>query len=137
MAARLEALQCRVAPSSIHGVGLFALRDMPAGHTLDLGGLAKGRFVREAALRARGVPEPVLRALQDHYCTRPGLVFLPRRPARVPLASYLNHASPPNLQVEEDGAYTTLRRVRAGEELTEDYLDVCGRDYVPRPGVRL
>jgi SET domain-containing protein len=35
---------------------------------------------------------------------------------------YINHSTDPNVKQNKSGSYTTLRKIKKGEELTADYL---------------
>lgn len=84
-----------IKPSDIHGLGLFAAEDLPAGKELGISHVAdtkKGRF--------------------------------PNDSIRTPLGGFINHSSEPNCQFyEEDDTWRlrTLRAVKKGEELTGEY----------------
>lgn len=98
----------RVAPSSIHGRGVFARRDVPAGTYL---GTYGGRRVRHAGKFVLWV--------SDDDCTT-------ARAGEPPL-KYLNHSDEPNTQF--DGFDLFARRdIATGEELTFDY----GEEFSPR-----
>jgi SET domain-containing protein len=81
--------------SPIHGLGLFAAKDIPAGTELGITHVAdrkKGRF--------------------------------PNDSIRTPLGGFINHSKQPNTDfVEEDDAFRlkVSRDIRAGEELTTEY----------------
>lgn len=84
-----------VRKSAIHGLGLFAAGDIPAGKDMGISHVAdtrKGRF--------------------------------PNDYVRTPIGGFINHSSEPNAVFEEDGdtyRLKTLRPVKAGEEITAEY----------------
>ncbi len=110
-----------LAPSALHGIGVFALADIPAGIT-DLFSPAE---------EWPGVPRTSLDALPAHarklvdtYCLKDDdMVYLPPRGFQVvDLVLFLNHSDTPNLgQMDSGNYFLTLRSIAAGEELTVDY----------------
>ena len=89
-----------IGPSKIHGTGVFAGADLPAGLF---------------------VPIPFRRCNPEKDdCFEGG--YMPRVPFR-----FLNHSARPNCEVGalygDDLYLTFLRRVKAGTELTIDYGD--------------
>lgn len=110
-------MDVRVGPSSIHGVGVFALRDFERGETVHV--LDDSRVVDDARpLR----PELGEYAFHCDYLAH-GLVVLMPAPER-----HINSACDPNTYVEtRDGVrrVVALRPIPAGEEITYDYLINC------------
>lgn len=91
-----------VGVSPVHGKGLFAREDIPAGTLL---GVCKTRPARKDG--------PHVLWLDDG-----------ERPVQVTcLLRYINHAAQPNTAYYEDLSVETLRYVRAGEELLHHYGD--------------
>jgi uncharacterized protein len=110
-----------LAPSAIHGIGVFALADIPAG-TRDL--FAPPRpWVPVPEAEVNALP-PHARRLVETYCLwDAGVYHLPPHGFRVvDVVTYLNHSDAPNLKQLDGGDwFETLRDVTAGEELTIDY----------------
>src|SRR5512132_2322025 len=103
----------RVAPSPIHGSGVFAADVFEAGESLLA--LDDSRVV-DAAHPLR--PEAGELPAHCDYLAR-GLVVLMREPER-----YINHCCDPNTYVQTiDGTrhVIALRRIAPGEEITYDY----------------
>jgi len=104
----------RVQPSGIHGMGVFAAEEIPAGTLIwifdehvdwKMSARDLGRF-----------PEPFQSRLRE-YCYRlpnGDYVYCGDN------AKYMNHSVSPNCDDTGDRT-VTLRRIRAGEELTCDY----------------
>lgn len=116
----------RIGASRIHGVGVIAVRDIPAGTRVFRGEDERVTWVSRAEVKK--LP-PALRALYEDF----GMVWgtrigVPRTLNRLSVGWYLNHADTPNCVCDDDGRFFTLRRIRAGEELTADY-----RTFVDEP----
>lgn len=119
--ADLAATRIALAPSEIHGVGVFALVDIPSG-TRDL--FSPPREWVPVPVTAVEALAPHLCELVQRYCLNDGEnYFLPPHGFRVyDLVVFLNHSSHPNLKSVDGGDYfETLRPIAAGEELTVDY----------------
>jgi SET domain-containing protein len=103
-----------VKPSSIHGVGVFAGEDLPAGALIWI--FDETVDWRLSASQLASFPQPFQARLRE-YCYRlpeGDYVYCGDN------GKYMNHSSTPNC--DDGGDRTvTLRRIRAGEELTCDY----------------
>jgi SET domain-containing protein len=107
--------------SPIHGIGVFALIDIPAG----TGGLfaPPQEWPALPLERINELPKHSQKLLNT-YCLQDEVnVYLPPNGFRVlDLVMYLNHSDNPNLkQVNAGDDFVTLRDITAGEELTIDY----------------
>ena len=111
-----------LAPSPLHGIGVFALAEIPAGKT-DL--------FSPPSVAWRGVPLSAIKTLPAHvrklldtYCLQDEeQVYLPPHGFKVvDLVHFLNHSESPNLRQRDGGDFfETLRAIATGEELTVDY----------------
>jgi len=120
-------------PSPIHGLGIFAKTDIPAGtiwwRGSDTNLLHIHRTQYETLIAS--TPSPVSRGLIENvhtYCyysaERDALLLI------LDNARYTNHSPRPNSEIlREPGAIgsVTIRDIRAGEEILEDYssYDTC------------
>jgi hypothetical protein len=117
-----------VRPSSLHGMGVFAKRDIPIGTVWWRA--RPGRdvlFIKEAqfeVLRGSFVSPPSDGLLNSLYTYS---YFSADHDALVLIldnARYTNHSSEPNsAEYDEPGAIgsVAIRDIKAGEEITEDY----------------
>ena len=110
-----------LAPSPLHGIGVFALTAIPAG----TGSLFAPPQEWPALPLERLAELPAhARKLIDTYCLQDDdFAYLPPHGFRVlDMVMYLNHSDTPNLkQVNAGDDFITLREVAEGEELTLDY----------------
>jgi uncharacterized protein len=114
-------VRTRVAPSAIHGLGLFAVEPIPKG--TPVWRLAPG-FDREVPAREVAALPPLA---QEH--TR-WFSWVNRDNGRAVLsgdhACFMNHSPTPNTGMAPDAApadtTVALRDIAAGEELTCDYF---------------
>jgi SET domain-containing protein len=113
---------CRLKPSKISGVGVFAIRKIPAG--IDPFREEKEQdYIPISEKELKGIQPNVLRLIKDLFVLREGKYWIPERGANtLPITHFLNHSKNPNLTIDKDGTViTTKRKINEGEELTIDY----------------
>ena len=104
---------CKLAPSPIHGIGVFAIRNIKKGQKLYCQSNRK-TFIN---LNEELLPEIEEIVRQRWPLAFEGDLFLsPNDDAR--LISFMNHSNDPNYDKYNDVA---LRDITKGEEITEDY----------------
>lgn len=114
---------CTIGPSDIHGVGVFAIRDIPKGMEISDWNAWEKKKPRIFTLDFHEFYQldPAIREIitQRTYYPKdiPQLVF-PSPNHEVSLRSFMNHSTEPNT----DG-FIALRDIKKGEELMENYLD--------------
>ena len=109
-------------PSHLHGIGVFAVRDIPAG-CREMFSQEPGEWRTVSRKEVEGVA-PHLSALIENYCLYDDdHYFIPAGGFRqMDLSLFLNHSDQPNLISINEGAYfETVRPIAAGEELLIDY----------------
>jgi SET domain-containing protein len=109
-------------PSPVHGIGVFALRDIPQGcRTIFSAGV--GDWLKLSFSEVEQLPEHS-RSLVETYCLYDDThYFVPDYGFKVmDLALYLNHSDTPNIvSVNEGESFEALRAIKAGEELLVNY----------------
>ena len=117
----LDRVYCRIQPSE-HGVGVFAIRDIPA-NTNPFIGCYSGSFTPITPEELKKVSEEVQKLVVDFSPLQEGKYYLPRCGiARIDISFYVNHSKTPNCREEGEGIdFITTKEVKAGEELTVDY----------------
>lgn len=115
----------RPGASSIAGVGVIAIREIPAGTDpfceRELG-LQFTSVPADLIADDPQIPDGVKRFVTDMMSKKDG-----RR--KIPVAGFnsisptflLNHSETPNIALDADGFWITLRQIQEGEELTVDY----------------
>ncbi|MBY0358688.1 MAG: SET domain-containing protein-lysine N-methyltransferase [Candidatus Obscuribacterales bacterium] len=105
-------------PSKINGLGFFAVQDIASDEIVAIKG---GHIVDKATLDAnRHIIKNSLQGIADGLWLAP----LTEEEYQASLI-YLNHSCEPNLFIQGQIAYVSLRVIRAGEELTMDYGISC------------
>jgi SET domain-containing protein len=118
--------------SSVHGVGVFALCDIPKGCTTLF---APGRRYGWITLNWEEIaqlPAHVKDFIETYYLYDEEKYFIPDFGCKImDMASYLNHSSSPNIISRNEGEYfESLRDIHKGEELLVDYGSIApGTEY--------
>ena len=123
-----DGVYVRLQPSAIHGLGVFAIRDIPKGAKI---------FGDDDEVIVR-VPAQVVRALRgdkrslyvDFCVLEQGEYLCPRSFNELTVSWYLNHSDEPSVECDQELTFFAARRIRRGEELTADYR-TYSEDPVP------
>ena len=109
-------------PSTVHGIGVFALRDIPKGcKTIFSRNI--GNWIKVPIRDIEQLPE-ASRNMVETYCLYDETdYYLPDYGFKVmDMVNYLNHSSEPNVISVNDGEYfESLRDIAEGEELFVNY----------------
>jgi SET domain-containing protein len=111
---------CRLQPSPIHGIGVFAIRPIPKGLN-PMQELRETDFLSVPKSEVDALP-PELKKLAVDMCPENDGVFdFPDYSLNeLGISFYLNHSITPNM-LEKDGDFYATRDIEAGEEITVDY----------------
>ncbi len=101
-----------LAPSKIHGIGVFAIREIPEGQKI----YAQSFEHRWLHGSLEGVHPAIQQLIHQRWPIRDRPFLSPNSDAR--LISFMNHADTPNYDASTD---TALRVIHTGEEIVEDY----------------
>lgn len=110
---------CRIKSSPIHGVGVFAIRDIPAGTKVWIW----DRLHYQISMNEFDeLEQPVKELVLDLFpLDNPGDNFITFSPNIVPLQAFMNHADRPNTLWN-----TAIKPIKAEEEITENYSQLGG-----------
>jgi SET domain-containing protein len=118
----LEKVYCRVQPSKLHGVGVFAIRRIPKGiNPFELPIPAK--LVELTASDIRSLAPGIQQMIRQYAVKQNGRYVISTLGFNlVELEYFVNHSDSPNLSFDDHkGCYRTARVIARGEELTGDY----------------
>ena len=109
-----ERVKIKLAPSKLHGVGIFALQDIKKGDKLYLDHMPVMYNIKYADFDKlnKDVAETLL-SRWPHIINGSLFAF-----PDVRFSAYCNHSDKPNIDAKNDVA---LKDIKAGTELTEDY----------------
>ncbi len=124
-----ENIYCRIAPSKIEGVGVFAVRDIPKG-TRPLITFSEADAIpipeREIMDNPR-IPAPVKEMVRSFYATQHGMIYCTAHSFNeLDISYFLNRSDQPNLdviEIDEETVFTANRDIKVGEELTVNYSE--------------
>lgn len=126
-----DGVYARIGRSRVHGVGVIALRDIPAGTYVFRGEDERVVWVPRAEVRR--LPKAVRDLYVDFGMLWGDQLGVPRNFNRLSVGWYLNHSKSPNVEADDDGRFFALRRIRRGEELTADYRTFADEALPFRP----
>lgn len=128
---REETFVC-LQPSPTHGIGVFAIRDIPKG-CRTVFSKPNGGWITLSMEEAASLPEHTRVFIETYYLYDEENYFIPDHGCKVmDMASYLNHSNTPNLvSVDEGNYFETTRAIVCGEELFINYTSVVNgvEDY--------
>jgi hypothetical protein len=114
-----EGVWTRLKPSKIHGVGVFAIRDIPKGTCVFLHDDQPIVWIDRKSVDNLPLS---LKKLYDDFCIVKGDEYgCPKHFDALTTSWYLNHSDEPNVAADEDYRFHAIRDIRAGEELTASY----------------
>ena len=110
----------RIQLSLIHGVGVFAIKDIPKG--IFIFGEEDEKFVKVLKSDIFDLDYEVKRLYKDFCVLENGYYYCPISFNRMDSSWYLNHSENPNVDCKKDGyLFYSLRDIKKGEELTVNY----------------
>ena len=113
-----------LAPSTIHGIGVFALRDIAQGQKLYVDMIPKIYTLSYSKFKGNIFPW-VEKELLKHW---PQIINGSHFAYPVTrIQAYINHSDDPNYNAIDD---ILIRDVKEGEEITEDYQKIVNADKV-------
>jgi len=115
---------CRLGVSKIHGVGVFAIVDIPEGIDPFKRCMDEYEEHKVSDLHFERM-DPAHKKLYDDFCVFEEdntVVWTPMSFNRIDISYYLNDSKTPNMEASEHGDFFyTARDIKAGEELTVSY----------------
>jgi SET domain-containing protein len=120
---------CKLAPSKIHGVGVFAIRDIIKGTDLtDVTRLilVEPKVYRLAEPEFMLIEKPIRDLILDKSIFKEGEDFSFISPnAECYLQDFCNHSEEPNV----DKWFETIRDIKEGEEILEDFREFTSNPH--------
>ncbi len=112
----------RLLPSNTHGIGVFAIQDIPKG-CRDMFMDEEGDWIKLTFAEVNELPDPSKKLIENFCLFDETDYFVPIEGfKKMDLSLYLNHSDQPNLISIDEGRYfETTRDIKSGEELFIDY----------------
>lgn len=117
---RLNKVYCKLQPSPLHGVGIFAIRTIPKGVNP-----FKDSFMGQQSLLVPKdkIPDDLSGLLNDYHPSSNNKQIVTLFPNQIMWTNYLNYCDedhPANVQLLSNGEWAAMRQINVGEELLED-----------------
>ena len=120
---QLKNTYCRLKPSKIEGVGVFAIRDIPEG--VNPFGEASPKIWHEFQKEELKDLAPEIMELLDvfYVVEKDGSVYIPEKALNgIDISFFVNNSENPNIKTIDGGLnFVTLREIKKGEELVISY----------------
>ena len=109
-------------PSSIHGIGVFAIRDIEKG-TKNIFSSTSAEWISVTKEEINSLPLHSRELIENHCLYDDKHYFIPEYGFKLfDMVVFLNHSDHPNLVSVNDGEYfEAIRDITCGEELFVDY----------------
>ena len=119
----------RLGISKVHGIGVFAIRDIPRGVKIFAGENEETVWVSRKQVEKLA---PELRRLYEDFCILDGDEYgAPKTFNNLSVGWYLNHkAQGANVRCNRNYDFVSKRLIRKGEELTTDYWAICDKPFM-------
>jgi SET domain-containing protein len=112
---------CRLGISPVHGIGVFAIRDIPKG-VKPLVSLLKIKEFAFSKKEISQLPISVKKEVRMFCYYDKDEYFIPSIGLNaMNMAFYMNHSKKPNTKYLKNNEILTLRKIKANEELFFDY----------------
>ena len=118
-----------IKPSPLHGIGVFAIRDIPKG-TKNIFSKGVGDWIKVSKQEVDALPQHSKDLIENHCLFDEDHYFIPDYGFKlVDLVIYLNHSETPNvISLNEGEQFEAIRDIAAGEELLVDYGTIVESD---------
>jgi hypothetical protein len=115
-----QCVYVRLKPSPIHGVGVFAICDIPKGTKIFSNDDSEMTWINKADI---GNIDSELKRLYDDFCVlKDGNLGCPKNFNMLTVGWYLNNSKDnPNVRCIDNYDFIALRDIKKGEELIVDY----------------
>ncbi len=126
-------IYCRLKPSKIEGVGIFAIRDIPKGVKL-FKTSKKIKFIGinpDLIFDNPKIDDEAKKMVKDFCAIEKGKLYLPDISLNeMDIGFFINYSRKPNVSSRNGEDFFALRDIKKGEELTVDYSSYCDKDKI-------
>ena len=119
-----EGVYTRLKPSDIHGVGVFAILDIPKDTYIFNGDNSKMVWVDKSVIDKQD--EEIIKLYDDFCIIKGNKYYCIDSFNNLNVGWYLNESKDdPNVGCDDNYEFYALRDIKKGEELTMDYSSFC------------
>ena len=119
----LKNTYCKLKPSKIEGVGVFAVRDIPQNINPFLG-VKNQRWYEFKLSELKSLDKEILKMVDNFFVIEKNkTVYIPRLGLNtMDMSFYVNNSKNPNIKTIDGGlTFITLRKIKKGEEIVVSY----------------
>jgi hypothetical protein len=118
-----QEVYCRIMPSPVSGVGIFAIKDIPANIDPFLEEGEDKNWIPFEEKELSEIHPDVFKMIKDLLVFAEGFWWIPEQGMHtLSITQFLNHSDNPNIETDKDAEiFLTKKEIKAGEELTIDY----------------
>ena len=119
---RIKNTYCRLNASSIQGIGVFAVRDIPENIN-PFSGLPEQKWLRFSMDELGEIDQNIMEMIDDFFVVeKDNTINIPEYGLNgMDMSFFVNHSDTPNLVTREGRYFFTARKITKGEELTVGY----------------
>jgi len=121
----LKNTYCRLKPSKIEGIGIFAIRDIPKGVNPFYGSpIHKWHKIKPQDYK--NLNKEIKKMIGDFFAMdKNGEFSIPSHALNgIDISFFLNTSNEPNIKTTDDGTnFTSIKKIKKGEELTVSYAN--------------
>jgi SET domain-containing protein len=118
----LKKTYCRIQPSKISGVGVYAIRDIPKNTDLFIG-QGNQQWHKFHMDKLDFLDDEVKRMIDDFFVIeKDNTVSIPEGGLNgMDISNYLNNSETPNVKTDNGNTFISIRDIKKGEEITVSY----------------
>jgi len=119
---RIKKTYCKLKASSIQGVGVFAVRDIPENIN-PFFGIPDQKWLRFSMNELKEIDKSIMEMIDDFFVIeKDDTINIPEYGLNgMDMSFFVNHSDHPNLITREGRYFFTARKIKKGEELTVGY----------------
>ena len=119
---RIKNTYCKLKASSIQGVGVFAVRDIPENIN-PFFGIPDQKWFRFSMDELGEIDKHIMEMIDDFFVIeKDDTINIPEYGLNgMDMSFFVNHSDTPNLVTREGRYFFTARKIKKGEELTVGY----------------
>jgi len=119
----IKNVYCRIKPSKINGVGVFAIKNIPKNIN-PFQKLTKSKWLKLNINLMKKIDKNVLNMIKGFFAIKKdGTFWAPKGGLNdINISFFMNNSNNPNVNILGD-EFKTYRIIKKGEELTINYLD--------------